>query len=214
MAHRTLLEIAIKKPEMIRPQYYLRKEDERLAVDIRKERERRALGAIPESNSADGLSLALRVLSAPARAGGSITVEFIFTNNSLVDILLCDSSEECYFLRAQHPTDASVHIGPAGADSLDIEKTLDLGPLIAEHDFITLVPGQSFSKRMSVSARSVPPLASPGRVRVAGIYRYTHDSQAGLALQGNPWEGALVSPAVDAELLPPPPPVRRSPVMP
>jgi hypothetical protein len=203
MTHRTVLEKALRDPHSIRPGYFLRREDEILAQKVREALEMRAMRDLASGPSADGLALTIRLANQSPRVGGVVVVEFTLANVSQKPMLVCDSGEECYYVRAIATHGGAAGVARAGADEFQVEHTLGLGSLVSEHDFLVLDPGERITRSLTVSSRAIPALRSVGAVKISGVYRYRRPELDTAVTAEDPWAGMIASESVDATLLPP-----------
>jgi hypothetical protein len=215
VTHRTVLDAAMRSPERIRPGYFLRREDEQLALAVREAAERRRLRSLPAGAPQGGLQLSTRALCATVRAGGAVVIEYVVSNRSDAPVLLCDSPQECYFARAAGQgggdTKPSDDVARAGSLEIDMESALGLGQLVSEHDFVTLLPGKSVSRSLTLSPKRFSSLNVVGKTTIWGIYRYRPPRTPLVRLPSNPWTGAVAALPVVVTVLPRIP-VRRIPV--
>jgi len=200
VTHLGIVKRAVVEPERVRPGYYLRREDERLAEEVCKARDLKLLGGLKPGPSPDGLKVDVRLASQSPRAGRGVVLDYILTNTSKRAILVCDSAEECYYVRAMRGQPPRVEIGRAGAAALDVEKTLGIDSLVSQHDFVELAPGASTRRRISVSGTVIPMLGLPGPVSITGIYRYSEPKIPLVDLPSAPWTGAVASAQVTVVL--------------
>jgi hypothetical protein len=230
VTHRTLVKIGIETPERIRPRYYLRRADEKLAESIHRAKDRLALARVPPGPSAEGLRLAFRTTSPKSRAGRALLGRFTLTNGGEKPVLVCDSAQECYFVVAErraaettapdgdtqdgregrrglvHPVDpreSSSEVAKAGAPEIGGLSGLGIGLLISEHDFTKLAPGESVTRSLTISPERLAALREPGKVSMRGAYLYRRPEAPLVDLPPDAWEGIVASPPVELEVQPP-----------
>ena len=228
LAHRTLVEIGIKAPERIRPGYYLRREDEKLAESIRRAEQRRELALVRPGPSAEGLALAFETVEPKSRAGEPILARFTLSNAGTKPLLVCDSAQEAYFVVAERdalPSRGRAGVGgdrqpssplpltpslkgrgevaKAGAPAIPGQSELGIGLLITEHDFTRLAPGASITRSLTISPKYLAALREAGKVRIRGVYHYRRPKAPLVDLPANAWEGSVASEPVELEVLPP-----------
>jgi len=215
VSHRAVVEKALKDPSRVSPGYYLRREDELLAARVRAAREMRALATVAAGRSPEGLELSVRLRPSlrarggeapgqPADAGKDfIALEFVLKNAGGRELLVCDSTEECYFLRVEREGRAEVvraveetPLPPAAAE---------LGSLVSVHDFVHLEPGGRLVHNLDVRRGSSPLLRAAGGARLSGVYRYAGPGREDLRLPSEPWRGAVASSPFDVALPEPEP---------
>ena len=226
------MKIGVETPERIRPRYYLRRADEKLAESISRAKDRLALVQVRPGPSAEGLRLAFRTTSLTSRAGRALLGRFTLTNGGEKPILVCDSAQECYFVVAErhvtettapdrdtqdgqdgsdgrrdpahpvNPRESSSEVAKAGAPEIGGLSGLGIGLLISEHDFTRLAPGESVTRSLTISPERLEALREPGKVSMRGAYLYRRPEAPLVDLPPDAWEGMVASPPVELEVQP------------